>query len=525
MLGDRLAVAAEPRQQPPARALGVGHRLQRGEGLRRDDEKRFRRVQVAGRLHEIGPIDVRHEAKRHRAIAVVLERLVGHHRAEVGAADADVDDVANALAGVPRPRAAPHPVREVGQCAEYGVDLGHHVLAVHDDGRAAGGAQGDMQDGPVFRLVDLVSSEHAVDALAQAGLFGQSTEQAEGLVGDAILRVVEIDANRLRGQPLAARRVGGEELAEVQLPNLLVVGRERLPCRLHDQRGYCGHGSSFHFRGRGRLILPLLPQAKASERCVRIVPGPATRRQRVQLVNIAAPENDVLGLERRHQTTDHVLDIALPSSEPVLLQCVQPDVLLEGSRPVGQVAQLHRLHDAVDDQGRAQAGSQAEKEHLASPVTAQRLHRGIVDDLDRASEGGSIVESDPARAEVTRLHHRTTLQHRARIADRHRVVFPARGDALDSAHHLLGRERRPRGKLPRGIPFGDENLHVSTADVHHQHAHVAQLALSRAALLEAITSMSSRQELTKDLAPSSWSWRARASTSMPAPANRANTSS
>ena len=40
------------------------------------------------------------------AFAVMLERLVRHHRAEVGAADADVDDVANPLAGVALPRAA-----------------------------------------------------------------------------------------------------------------------------------------------------------------------------------------------------------------------------------------------------------------------------------------------------------------------------------------------------------------------------------------------------------------------------------
>ena len=36
-------------------------------------------------------------------------------------------------------------------------------------------------------------------------------EQLERLVGDAILRVVEIDAGRLGGQALAARRVIGEE--------------------------------------------------------------------------------------------------------------------------------------------------------------------------------------------------------------------------------------------------------------------------------------------------------------------------
>src|SRR5436190_22662234 len=51
------------------------------------------------------------------------------------------------------------------------------------------------------------------------------------------------------------------------------------------------------------------------------------------------------------------------------------------------------------------------------------------------------------------------------------------------------------------------------------------LAFPRSALLETITSMSSCQDFTKDFAPSSWSWAASASTSTPALANCASTSS
>ena len=54
------------------------------------------------RLGEVGAVDVRDEAERQRALAVVLQRLVRHDRPEVGAADPDVDDVANPLAGVAR---------------------------------------------------------------------------------------------------------------------------------------------------------------------------------------------------------------------------------------------------------------------------------------------------------------------------------------------------------------------------------------------------------------------------------------
>ena len=50
--------------------------------------------------------------KRQVARAVVLQRLVGHDRTEIGAADPDVDDGAHAPAGVPAPAAVPDLVGE-----------------------------------------------------------------------------------------------------------------------------------------------------------------------------------------------------------------------------------------------------------------------------------------------------------------------------------------------------------------------------------------------------------------------------
>ena len=58
MLGHGLFVAAEPCERPVARRVGVGHRLQRGEGLGGDDEQGLRRVEVADGLGEIGAVDI-----------------------------------------------------------------------------------------------------------------------------------------------------------------------------------------------------------------------------------------------------------------------------------------------------------------------------------------------------------------------------------------------------------------------------------------------------------------------------------
>src|SRR5215471_6988221 len=103
--------------------MGISHRLQRCEGFRRVDEQGLRRVEVMHGLYEVGAIDIRYEAERHGAVAVMLEGLVGHHRPEVGAADADVDDVAYAFARVALPGAATNAIAEVRHLVEHGVDL------------------------------------------------------------------------------------------------------------------------------------------------------------------------------------------------------------------------------------------------------------------------------------------------------------------------------------------------------------------------------------------------------------------
>src|SRR5260370_29499408 len=129
MLGHSLDLAAETPKRPIARALGVGHRLQRCKGFRGDDEKGLRWVEIMDGFREISAIYVRDETESQGALAVMLKGLVGHHRSEVGAPDADVDDIANALTGMALPFAAPDPIGEVGHLIEHSVDLGYHVLA------------------------------------------------------------------------------------------------------------------------------------------------------------------------------------------------------------------------------------------------------------------------------------------------------------------------------------------------------------------------------------------------------------
>ena len=158
------------------------------------------------------------------------QRLVGHHRSEVGAADADVDDVADALAGVALPFAAADAVGEGRHLVEDGVDLGHDVLAVDHDRRAARRAQRDVQDRAILRDVDLLAAEHRVDARAQAGFLRELEQQLERFVGDPVLGVIEIDPGAFGIHPLATIRIVGEELAEMERFDRLIMDFEGLPC-------------------------------------------------------------------------------------------------------------------------------------------------------------------------------------------------------------------------------------------------------------------------------------------------------
>jgi len=124
----------------------------------------------------------------------MLQRLVRHYRTEVRSADADVDDIADAFAGMAFPRSASHPIAEIGHLVEHRMHPGHHILSVYDDGCSPWGPQGDMQDRPLFRDIDLLAPEHGIDSRLKPGCFGELNQTLESFVRDSIFRIIQIDA-------------------------------------------------------------------------------------------------------------------------------------------------------------------------------------------------------------------------------------------------------------------------------------------------------------------------------------------
>ena len=128
--------------------------------------------------------------------------------------------------------------------------------------------------------------------------------------------------------------------------------------------------------------------------------------------------------------------------------------------------ELHRRDDPVDDERRAEAGAESEEEHLAAFVASERLHRRVVDHLRRLAERCLEVEPDPARPEIHRLGHDTTVAHDRRNADRDGVVHPVAGQGGDAVDHLLCGQLGPGRETPRlAAVLRDEHLDVRPTDV------------------------------------------------------------
>ena len=97
-----------------------------------------------GGLRESGPIDVGHKAERHPATCEAPERMKGHFRAEIRSADADVDDILDALSGVAFPFSGPHAVRKSRHLIENFMNLRNNINAI-DLEYGAFGAPGEQR--------------------------------------------------------------------------------------------------------------------------------------------------------------------------------------------------------------------------------------------------------------------------------------------------------------------------------------------------------------------------------------------
>ena len=186
----------------------------------------------AGGLHEVRRVHVGDEAEGELPTGVVPQGLVGHHRAQVRAADPDVDHVADGPARCGPTIAARAPVRRSAPSARSTACTSGTTLWPSTSMRASAGARSATWSTarPSVRLIAsplYMASRRSASPHSRA----RATQQPDRLVGDPVLGVVQVQAAGLGGQPGAPLGVIPEQLAQVQVLDLLVVSLEGLPGR------------------------------------------------------------------------------------------------------------------------------------------------------------------------------------------------------------------------------------------------------------------------------------------------------
>jgi hypothetical protein len=140
----------------------------------------------------------------------MFERLVGHHRPKIGAADADIENVFDAFAGVALPFAAADAIGKFRNLVEHGMNFRHHIFPVHKNGFTFWCAQRHVQHRAIFRRIDFLAAEHRVNPFPQARFLCQLQQHFKGRVGDPVFGIIQIKAGGLNGHTLAPLGISGE---------------------------------------------------------------------------------------------------------------------------------------------------------------------------------------------------------------------------------------------------------------------------------------------------------------------------
>ena len=251
----------------------------------------------------VGRVDVADEPALQPVLAVRRQRLVGHHRAEVGAADADVDHRADPLAGDAGPRAASGPGRRRRRPARSTSCTSATTSWPSTSSGASGGQpQRGVQHGAVLGDVDVLAAEHRVAAAgrrrprrpARAARPARRRRRRfldRSTCRSAAVKVEPLDAPGVVGEP--ARRSGCEAVGELAEP----CARPRSSWRRPGAVGHCA--ACLH------LLLDRLDAARPRTSTNLSTPSCSGPRSRRRSRCRPPPSRSKTRLRRRRSTAGH----------------------------------------------------------------------------------------------------------------------------------------------------------------------------------------------------------------------------
>ena len=150
-----------------------------------------------------------------RPVMIGRKRQRRHRRAEIGAADADIDHIGELGAAGRGDRSRAKPRGEGRHALQHVIDRRHDVFPVHMDGLVRTIAQGDMQHGAVFRRIDRRARKHGIALAGNVGRCGQQLQQLHRALADIAFRPVQKESVQLRRKMLKALGILRESRAHV----------------------------------------------------------------------------------------------------------------------------------------------------------------------------------------------------------------------------------------------------------------------------------------------------------------------
>ena len=303
-------------------------------------------------------------------MTVGVERTVGHRRAEVGAADADVHHVGDAIVG-------PHAVGERSHLIEHLVHVRHDVDSVDRHHRALRGTERNVHHGAVLGDVDVLAGEHRIAARFDPRRFGQLDQRRQDTIVDAVLRVVDAQVGHVDHVALGASRVVGEQLAEVGGRGEFGQSREGVG-GVHRLRTYRADGSGSSAAAAGSSI------TQVSVRRTRATGNESSpRTHRCTIDALVVPETSISRARAALTTNGVSVMRAKPLNSPIATHCqVAVDDTVTGwpRRCVTVVAeaQVHDVEVVGQPSGVAScAGDQIVVGHRHQLDAARQVDRAV----------------------------------------------------------------------------------------------------------------------------------------------------
>ena len=230
--GDELAprILHRPRH-PLMRHARIGEGFHGGEAFRGHDHQRAGGIEAGERIGDVGRIEIGHEMAA-RAVVIRGKRAGGHGGAEIGAADADIDDIGDRRRPLAAVFARAKRARE-GLHAPAGFeDLIGDVDPAEPEGGPIGEPQRPVDHGAVLGFVDGRAGKHAIAPRRHGRGAGQIEQQRAIALADRGFREIEQHRERLDGETFISQRLGGEEIGDTPRGGALSGRKQPLPCRI-----------------------------------------------------------------------------------------------------------------------------------------------------------------------------------------------------------------------------------------------------------------------------------------------------